>query len=449
MSLFPGPYIHVGGDEALKDEWKENPDIQAEMKSLGIANEEDLQSWFISRIGAYITSRGRKMVGWDEILQGGIPPDSTIMSWRGIGGAIVAVKAQHDAILSPAPTLYFDNRQGSGVDEPPGRGYILKLEDVYAFDPIPATLSDLERAHILGLQANIWTEHISLDRQVSYMAFPRAAALAEVAWSSAASHDWSSFGSRMAAELDRYRALGIVFAPSAFEVNVAAAFERKHSSATIFLSTQAGLGDIYFTLDETEPSEGTQQYSGPFSIKLPAKLKAVTILDGRALTIPVVKDLNELSLQRRDSHELELCSDALPLSLAGPALHSGVRSVYLVDILNPCWIDRKIDFSGLAEVEADVGHLPFNFSIGAKRDAIRLRRPRTDYGELEVRLDNCDGVLIADLPLKSAISNGGITNLSAKLAPMSGTHDICLEFTQNTIDPLWVLHAVKLLPSTQ
>jgi hexosaminidase len=449
MSLFPGPYIHVGGDEAVKDQWKANPKIQARMKSLGLADENALQSWFISRIGAFLASRGRKMIGWDEILEGGIPPDATIMSWRGIEGAITAAKAGHDTVLSPAPMLYFDGRQGAGSDEPPGRGHVLTLEDVYAFDPAPATLDAAQRAHVIGLQANIWTEHVRTDAQVSYMAFPRAAALAELGWSTAASHDWNAFRERMAAQLDRYRALGIGFASSAFAVRVASRFEDDHSAASISLSSQAGVGDIRFTLDGSEPQPDSSPYAGAFSVKLPATLRAGTFFHGRAVVAPTTQELSEMMLLHRDSHELKLCSERLALSLEDDAPLKGKRPVFLVDILNPCWIYEKADLEGIVKVETGVGQVPFNFSIGADRDKIALRAPHGPYGELEVHLDNCHDGPVATMSLAPAIHNDAVTKLAAPLARTGGVHDLCFVFTQGNIDPLWVLNWVQLVPSAQ
>ncbi|HWD27975.1 MAG TPA: family 20 glycosylhydrolase [Rhizomicrobium sp.] len=209
MALFPSAYIHVGGDEAIKDQWKASAAVQARMRALHIANEDALQSWFITRIGTFLKKHGRKLIGWDEILQGGMPPDATITSWRGVGGAVTAAKAGHDTVLSPAPILYFDNRQKEGPDEPSGRGMIVSLANVYDFDPAPASLSDDERKHILGVQADIWTEHIREEKNVAYAAFPRLAALSELAWSPAASHDRASFLGRIAVQLDRYATLDV------------------------------------------------------------------------------------------------------------------------------------------------------------------------------------------------------------------------------------------------
>ena len=199
MALFPSTYIHVGGDEAVKDQWKALPAVQAKMRALGIKDEDALQSWFIARIGTFLKAHGRRLIGWDEILQGGVPPDATITSWRGIDGAIVAAKAGHDTVLSPAPVLYLDNRPAEGPGRPSGRGAIVSLKQVFDFDPAPAALSGDERRHIIGVQANVWTEHIREEGNIFYAAFPRVTALAEIAWSPAAPHDFSGFQARLAA----------------------------------------------------------------------------------------------------------------------------------------------------------------------------------------------------------------------------------------------------------
>jgi hexosaminidase len=209
MALFPSVYIHVGGDEAVKDEWKSSPSVQARMHALGVADEEALQGWFIQRIEKFLENHGRRLIGWDEVLQGGVGPGAAIMSWRGINGGIAAAKAGHDVVLSPAPTMYFDFRQAEGRDEPSGRNPIVTLRDVYDFDPALTELAADERRRIIGVQANVWTEYIREQDNVGYAVFPRAAALAELAWSPAAAHDQAGFLTRMPAELGRYAALGL------------------------------------------------------------------------------------------------------------------------------------------------------------------------------------------------------------------------------------------------
>ncbi|MGH8189553.1 MAG: beta-N-acetylhexosaminidase, partial [Steroidobacteraceae bacterium] len=211
IALFPSEYVHVGGDEAVKDQWHASARVQARMRELGVENEAALQSYFIKRIEKFLNGRGRRLIGWDEILEGGLAPNATVMSWRGLDGAIAAASAGHDAVLTPWPTLYFDNRPFDSA-APPGRGAVIGAQDVYRFDPAPAALNEAQRRHIIGVQANVWTEHIRTEERVEYMTFPRAAAIAEVGWSAANRIDWTSFSQRLPAQLARYAALGIGFA---------------------------------------------------------------------------------------------------------------------------------------------------------------------------------------------------------------------------------------------
>ena len=213
MALFPGPYIHIGGDEAVKVQWKADPAVQARMRALYIGDEDALQGWFTARMEQFLTAHGRKLVGWDEILLGGVPPRATVMSWRGLDGAIIAAKLGHDTVLAPQPIYYFDNRQAASADQPPGRGRLVTLKDVYDFDPIPAVLSPAERTHVLGVQAQLWSEHIRTEERVSFMAFPRALAIAETGWSPASRKNWTDFAARLGAETVRAKALGEVSGP--------------------------------------------------------------------------------------------------------------------------------------------------------------------------------------------------------------------------------------------
>jgi len=211
VELFPGEYVHVGGDEAVKDEWQASPRIQARIEELGVKDEHGLQGYFIERMGKFLAARGKKLIGWDEILEGPLAPGATVMSWRGIDGAITASKAGHDTVLSPAPQLYLDHWQSDG-DPSPGRSNVLTLKQVYEFDPVPASIGEAERKHLLGVQANLWAEFMRSDERVEYQAFPRAAALAEIAWSQPRRIHWENFAARMPAQRARYDALGIRYA---------------------------------------------------------------------------------------------------------------------------------------------------------------------------------------------------------------------------------------------
>lgn len=217
MELFPGTYIHVGGDEAVKDQWRASPRVQARMRELGVRDEAALQGWFIARIGRFLDQHGRRLVGWDEILEGGIPADATVMSWRGVDGARTAAQSGHDAVLAAWPTLYFDNRQGAATTEPPGRGRLVTLRDVYGFDTRVAGLTEEQLRHLIGVQGNVWAEHIRTEERVEWMTWPRAAAVAELGWTPASRRDYEDFRARVVAAQPWYRALGIRAATSEFE----------------------------------------------------------------------------------------------------------------------------------------------------------------------------------------------------------------------------------------
>jgi hexosaminidase len=210
-ALFPCKYIHIGGDEAYKGFWEKDPKCIARMKKEHLTNVDELQSYFVKRIEKMLQSKGKKLIGWDEILEGGLAPDATVMSWRGIDGAIAAAKAGHDTVLSPAPDLYFDHWQSQG-DTSPGRSNTLSLKDVYLFNPLPAAILPEQRKHVLGLQANLWAEFMRSEARVTYMAYPRVAALAEVAWSPQERINWEEFEKRLEPQLRRYATLGIGYA---------------------------------------------------------------------------------------------------------------------------------------------------------------------------------------------------------------------------------------------
>jgi hexosaminidase len=194
----------------VKDEWRASPKIQAEMKRLGVPDEEALQGWYTTQLGRFLAAHGRRLIGWDDILKGGasLPADAAVVSWH-LDGAAMAAAQGHDAVIATDPTLYFDHRQSALPSEPPGRGAVVSLQDVYAYDPAPPSLPAEQRAHIIGVQANLWSEHMPTERDVALMAFPRADAVAELGWTAPERKDWADFQSREAAELARDRALGL------------------------------------------------------------------------------------------------------------------------------------------------------------------------------------------------------------------------------------------------
>ena len=211
MKLFPSTWIHVGGDEVDKRPWKENRRIQELIKQRGLKNEDELQSWFIRQIDGYLTAHGRRLIGWDEILEGGLAQGATVMSWRGIEGGIAAAKAGHDAVMSPTSHMYFDYYQSRASGEPRAIGGFVPLDKVYAYEPVPSALNENEAKHILGVQGNIWCEYIAKPSHMEYMAWPRGCALAELAWSPKETRNWGQFIIRLRNDLQRLKAEGMNF----------------------------------------------------------------------------------------------------------------------------------------------------------------------------------------------------------------------------------------------
>ncbi len=210
LELFPSQFIHIGGDEADKKQWKASSRIQERIRELGLKDEHELQSWFIRQMDNYLTQRGRRLIGWDEILEGGLADNATVMSWRGIAGGMAAARAGHDVVMAPNSHTYFDHYQSTDrAKEPHSIGGFISLERVYSFEPVPDSLTPSQAKHILGAQAQIWTEYIPNSKHVEYMAFPRAAALAEVVWSPAATKDYSNFIARLQKHLVRLDALDV------------------------------------------------------------------------------------------------------------------------------------------------------------------------------------------------------------------------------------------------
>ncbi|MFG3264962.1 beta-N-acetylhexosaminidase [Streptomyces bobili] len=216
LALFPSEFIHVGGDECPKEQWRDSPTAQARIGELGLAGEDGLQAWFIGHFDTWLAARGRRLIGWDEILEGGLADGAAVSSWRGYAGGIAAARAGHDVVMCPEQYVYLDHRQDGGAEEPVPIGYVRTLEDVYRFEPVPPGLTPEEAAHVLGTQANVWTEAMEDPARVDYQVFPRLAAFAEVAWSRLPAperRDFAGFERRMVAHYERLDALGVGYRP--------------------------------------------------------------------------------------------------------------------------------------------------------------------------------------------------------------------------------------------
>ncbi len=446
MDLFPSPYIHVGGDEAVKDQWKASPEVQAQIQALGVKDEHGLQSWFIQRAEKHINARGRRMIGWDEILEGGLAPNATVMSWRGVDGAIAAASQGHDAVLAPDSTLYMDRRQSASADEPPGRIKIVSLKDVYDFDAAPAALTEAQRAHILGLQATSFTEHMRTDERLEKMTFPRLIAVAENGWTLEVNRDWSSFASRLPAETARLNVLGVAHDTVPYEPQ-ATLTPAADGRVSVALASGLGLGEIRYTTDGKAPTKASGLYEAPLTVVPGTTIRTRAFLGRDALGRVRAYPVSLLAAQTRSSHQLELCGNGINLSLEDDAPVSGPRAVFAVDLMNPCWVWKGADLSSVLKLTARVGQVPFNFQIGADKAKIPLRAPSTPDGELEVRIDGCAGERIAAIPLGAAARGPALGTVSGIVPAKGGVHDLCLTFTARSVEPTLVLDRVTLTPN--
>jgi hexosaminidase len=445
LALFPSPWIHVGGDEVEAGQWLASDAGRALAKKLGTEDGHALQAHFTQRIAKFVADNGRTMIGWDEILSPGLARDAVVMSWRGVDGAVKAAAQGHDTVLSPWPMLYFDNRQSTALDEPPGRVKVISLRDVYHFDPSPAALSPQDRKHILGLQGAVWAEHIRTEARVDHMTFPRAAAIAEVAWTPSERRDWNEFAHRLGALVPLYQSIGLDYADSAFAPEFEVAQE--DGKVSIEIETQGQASDIRYTLDGSEPRADSARYYDPLTATPPLEVRARSFIGSNAVSKERRKAIRIAEEQSRSSRELTLCGDAIPIVIEDDAPVRGERALFAVDIQNPCWVFPKADLSDITAIEVQVGQVPFNFQIGAARDKIEFAKPGDGGEELQVRLDACDGEIIARLPLESAVGNNAVTLLEpAKIrAQKAGLHDLCFRFAQHRLDPVWVIDRIRLV----
>ena len=267
MQLFPSEYIHIGGDEVPKTRWKASPVAQEIIRREGLKNEDELQSYVIKRIERFLRAHGRKLIGWDEILEGGIAPEATVMSWRGIQGGITAAQQGHDVIMSPTDYAYLDAYQGDPSTEPRAIGGFLPLDTVYAWEPVPNALTAEQATHILGGQGNLWAEHVPTSTHAEYMLFPRMLAMSEVFWSPKEQRNYESFLARLPAQLARLDALGVNYrVPDPLGLIA----ERKvlEDRAQVAMSSIVPGSVIRYTTDGSEPTPSSPAYKAPIDVRV-------------------------------------------------------------------------------------------------------------------------------------------------------------------------------------
>ena len=274
MELFPSKYIHIGGDEAPKTNWKTCENCQRLIKKEGLKDEHGLQSYFITRMEKYINSKGKQIIGWDEILEGGLAPNATVMSWRGLEGAVTAAKQHHDVILTPGSHCYFDHYQSTNENEPVAIGGFLPLEKVYSFNPIPEELTKEESKYVLGAQGNVWTEYMQTEDNVEYMMFPRIVALSEVVWSKPENKDYESFKSRLIQYQKRLDMLDVNYANHLYEIS--GKLNTNKEGLTYTLEASSKDESIRYTTDGTDPTIDSPLYSEPIFLEETATIKAAS-----------------------------------------------------------------------------------------------------------------------------------------------------------------------------
>ena len=449
MQLFPSRYISIGGDEADKQQWNASPELRARMQRLGLANMDQLQGWFTSRVADYLVKHGRTPVGWDDELVAGVklPESEVVMSWHGNDGEHVALEAAaqgHDVVLTPQESLYFDHYQSELPDEWPGPAPMTTLQQAYDTAVTPNGATAAEATRVIGVQGGFWTELMPSFAHDQHALFPRIAALSEVGWSAASEHEWNGFLQRLTAELARYRALGIdysdtVFAP-AFDVTAS-----REGVLRVALSNQANFGEIRYTTDGSTPTSKSVQYVRPleFSAQGKVTLRAATFeRGGFDLAAPRTQVLDASTLLSRDGSELATCSNQPGSRLDGSQPAQGPRPVYKADIGNMCWLWRRTPLAGIKHVTLTVGRVAWRFGDEAKEAVVRPKVSAA--GEFEIHADSCSGPLLARLPLASAVRRDGQSELNETVSTSKSNdaHDLCVFATGDPRDGQWVLARV-------
>lgn len=450
VEIFPSQFIHVGGDEAVKDQWKRSPEVQAQMKALGLKTENQLQGWMIAELGKHLASKRRRLIGWDEILEGDIPVSASVMSWRGEKGAVDAANRGHDVVLSPAPDLYLDNLQSSRSDEPPGRLAIQPLKKIYSYDPAPTGIEPDRMRHVLGAQANAWSEYLATPKQKEHAIFPRLSAVAELTWSPRERRDWASFVSRLEPQMLRYQREGIAAADSAFAVNFRMQGSRgdvlRAGKVTLALDTETGAGTIRYATGARTAGPQARIYSAPLTVSLGTRVSAAAFTaDGRATAAPRVFEASRAALLTASASDLAACPEgALGLRVPLMAGQEANGPAFNVNIFDTCtqWLAAPLgEASGF---RVDVARLPRHYGLAHEEHALRAHYAVTTHGELVVRAGGCSGDVIGTFPLPDPATAPNRMSFPGKIAGRSGDADLCFQFTSPLSDPFYAVEQVEL-----
>jgi hexosaminidase len=332
IDLFPSKYIHIGGDEVDKSAWKTCVKCQARMKASGLKDENELQSYFVKRIERFIIKNKRKLIGWDEILEGGLAPEAAVMSWRGESGGIEAAKMKHNVVMTPGSPCYFDHYQAGPEGEPLAFGGFNNLKKVYDYEPIPKELNPSEATFVLGAQGNVWTESITTAEHLEYMVLPRMLALAEVLWTPKENKSWDGFNERLQAHFKAFGQKGLHYCPGNFAVNIKPFAE--NNKLFVSLSSEVLHGKIYYTTDGSEPTTQSTEFKQPIAVQASVLLKASAVVNGKVMGLQAAKQ--QFVMHKAVGRPVTYSFPVSPYYLAdGPnSLTDGVRGTHT---LNKYW----------------------------------------------------------------------------------------------------------------
>ena len=281
FELFPTELVHIGGDECPKASWKKCPHCQSLIKKLGLKDEFELQSWFIQRMEKYINSKGHQIIGWDEILQGGLAPNAKVMSWLGEEGGIKAAQQHHEVVMAPYPKYYLDYWQADPESEPLAMGGPTTLRTMYEYNPVPEVLTSEERRYIIGVEGCVWTEYMPTPARVEYMAWPRMCAIAEAGWTRA-DKDWNRFTRSLELHLGRLDRLGVAYCKAFFDPFIELHKDTEYSKVAT-ISVDAPGAEIRYTLDGSTPTAESRLYEGPFVINRQQRVTAAAFREGKRI----------------------------------------------------------------------------------------------------------------------------------------------------------------------
>ena len=463
IDVFPGTYVHLGGDEALKEQWQRSPEVQTQIKSLGLKNEDALQGWMIEQFGRYLQSKGRSLIGWDEILEGGLPASASVMSWRGEQGAVAAANQGHDVVLSPGTPLYLDRVQSNLPTEVPGQNVVSSLADVYAYDPMPAGIPADRAHHVLGAQGNVWSEYLVTPAAVQFHIFPRAAALAEITWSAKDKRDLNSFLPRVQRQTARWASGGMTVADSAFAVGFTVPVTRgdalRANRVPLTLATQAGYGTIRYTTDGSTPTRASRAYKAPLSLT-PGVIVQAAAFDASGRPTAAVRrfDTSRAALLTRANNDLAPCGTG-PFGLRVPLTPDATDTApaFNLNLFNTCAVypAAPLDIAGGYSVE--VVRLARNWALGHDIPKLRRHYPVSPHGELLVQFGcaaatkaqdagdkTARPVALGAFPLPDPATAPQRFTFTGSLPKMTGDQDICFQFTSPLEEPYYAVASVKL-----